>query len=211
MRAKAFVAAGLLGISVNAGAGGFPVFDGANLSSAVQQFVQLQKQYSNMQQQLTTAEDQLSNARSRLRAMTNRNSFSGMGEGKYFTGWEDLNGEDLAEEYGLTQETPESYSEQTRESMRTDSRRLGRQMESVQRMLSNAKDRYAKIQTMINRIDESPDTKTTADLQARIAGEQAKLMNDMLKVTLLKKRWDMRQRQASVQREKAGMSSLLDE
>jgi type IV secretion system protein VirB5 len=205
MKGKVFFAGFMLSASMSASAAGIPVIDGANLANALQQFQQLQQQYENMQQRLANAEDQLG-------AQTGTNNMGSYGRSEYWNDWEqpDSANDALANQYDVAPNPADSYADDTRESNRTQTRRIANESRAVDEMLDRAVERFDAINELIQKIDSSPDAKTTADLQARIAGEQAMLTNEMLKMQLLQQQYAMQRRREASRANHRESTSLLD-
>ena len=55
----------------------------------------------------------------------------------------------------------------------------------AQRAFSNAGERFAALQGLVTAVGQAPDAKAVADLQARIAAEQAMLGNEQAKLAML--------------------------
>lgn len=212
MKGKMMIAGAMLSVSMTAGATGIPVFDGANMANALQQFMQLQQQYANMQERLKNAEDQLDNAQDQLGAQTGTNNMGQYGRSEYWNDWDksDSANDALANQYDIAPNEPDYYSDQTKQNNRRETRRLANESNSVDQMLEAAVERFDAINELIRKIDSSPDAKTTADLQARIAGEQAMLNNEMLKMKLLQQQYEMKRRREISRANHRENTSLLD-
>ena len=55
----------------------------------------------------------------------------------------------------------------------------------AQRAFTNAGQRFAALQSLVNAIGNAPDAKAIADLQGRIAAEEAMLGNEQAKLATL--------------------------
>lgn len=205
MKIKMVMAGALLSASMGASATGIPVLDAASLANALQQFQQLQQQYANMQERLSNAEDQLG-------AQTGSHNVGQYGRSEYWNDWDKSNSANdaLVDQYDIAPNEPDYYADETKQSNRRQTRRLANESNSVDQMLEASVKRFDAINELISRINSSPDAKTTADLQARIAGEQAMLTNDMLKMQLLQQKYQMERRREVSRTNHTERTSLLD-
>lgn len=179
-------------------AAGVPVIDVANLANAIQQFQQMTQQYQQMVQQYNTMQSQLQNMKQQwetqkdsLQAMTGTNPFSGLGKGTYWTEWDQLmSGPDLqAAIDSLNLPDVEHLTEAGLETRGVRLAELAKEVTAVNTQLSNTESRFNTIDALIQKVDSAPNQKTATDLTARIAGEQAKLTNELIKVMLLEQKF----------------------
>lgn len=179
-------------------AGGVPVIDVTNLATAIQQFQQMTQQYQQMIQQYNTLQSQLQNMKQQwetqkanLQAVTGTNPFSGVGKGTYWTEWDKLmSGQDLQNAIdALDLPAVPDLTEAGQESQAIRRAELAREVAAVNTQLANTESRFNTIETLIQKVDSAPNQKTATDLTARIAGEQAKLTNELIKVMLLEKKF----------------------
>lgn len=187
----------------------WPVIDFANLAQAIMQFQQLMKQYQTLQNQLAKLERQLKTARKQLSSMTGTNNFAQRFHSKYWMNWHGINGNAALQEYGLQVEPAESWSQETIEDTRRRHELMARRAKALQKQLQQAKQRFHAINQMIQKLDSTRTLKAVNDLQTRIAGEQAMLLNALLRLQLRQAQIRSHRIRIAAQERAQGMQSLL--
>ena len=167
-----------------ANAGGIPVIDIAGLAQAIMDYVQNILDYYEQISQLEALEEQLATAESQLEAITTARGLAGMLSTEYDNDF-DVEYGDLLDSYGiqssdafdLTGEIAALYDKKNRSPAEWEAR--------SRKYCDQAVDRFSELQKLINEVNAADDEKHILDLQARIAGEQAMLENETIKLQMM--------------------------
>lgn len=167
-----------------ANAGGIPVIDIAGLAQAIMGYVQNILDYYEQISQLEALEEQLATAESQLEAITTARGLAGMLSTEYDNDF-DVDYEDFLADYGikssdafdLTGEIAAIYDDQNRSPAEWEAK--------SRKYCEQAVDRFSELQKLINEVNAADDEKHILDLQARIAGEQAMLENETIKLQMM--------------------------
>lgn len=204
LRAVAIGAALCAGTAAHAG---IPVIDAANLANSVQQVVAWGKQYEQMVSQITQLKQQYD------QAVKTYNSVSGIRGMADLVNNRELRGY-LPGEWQQTMRllsTPGRYEglsgsvSAIRDAAKIasladtglkDTSTAGRALVAAQNQAATnralgeegyrqASERINSLQTLLDKVNDAPDSKDIMDLQARIAAEQAMLQNENIKLALM--------------------------
>ena len=160
---------------------GIPVIDVANLVQAIQQVSAWGEQYSQMTQQLQQQLQQLQTAQSELQGMTGTRGLGTFANGIPVTGLVPSNVQSLLQ----GAQTPDALVSQVQS--------------LVSGGMTNTQDRGAEIQTLMQEVNATTDPAGKAEMQARIAAENASVANDANRIALLK--IQAQQQQQAIQNE----------
>lgn len=204
-------------LSQQAMASGVPVIDVAGLTQAIQQFQQMTMQYQQMIEQYNTLKDQLGNMqeqlqvqRDNLMAVTGENGYGSWGELPYDLESLDASLEQLMEDYGLEQ-SQAGLSDYAAHKRQEKLAPLLTQAGTTQQLLERSQQRYNTLKQLIRKVDDAPNLKAATDLQARIAGEQAMLTNELINITLQQRQYEYEQALAVQQEKDAPRYRLFEE
>lgn len=210
---KKLVIAACLIVGVASGpvrASGIPVVDVASIAQQIQQFTQMLKQYRNLQSQLQNMQQQLATAGKQLDAVTGTNNYASMFNSEYWMDWDGVDVGAAVQEYGLSLDTVPLMGSESISDQKQRRRLMARQAKAVDEQINRTTGRFARINDMIAALQTATTAKQVADLQARIAAEQAMLMNTMLKAQLRDKQLQsIRVRRAAMEASEP-LGSLLD-
>ncbi len=176
-----------------------PVIDSANLANTAQTVVQLTAQLKNMEQQLATAQqtfaslahapsDPLQAASSQLNVGALRNVLptSSGALGSIVTGTGLGNTGSLGtQNFNANHVYTPPGSDFNATQMATNANSIAGVQAASQELYQSASSHMAYMADLENQLNDSPDAKTTADLQARIAQEQTYLQAQQVQASTL--------------------------
>jgi type IV secretion system protein VirB5 len=171
-----------------------------------QSVFQLRQQIAYWQQQLNSMRDQAQTLQSQLRATTGARGMGNLllqttrqrnylptsdastdaalnGNGPQYPLLRELYTKHLSEQRILSDNVISRLNESERKIVREQRANAAATESLFAAALANASDRYQSLQSLIDQIDQSSDSKAIQDLQGRIAGEQMMLENDRIKVS----------------------------
>jgi len=171
---------------------GIPVVDVASLTQQIMQVMNMIEQITQLKNQLETAKDQLETAEDSFKNMSGSRGLASVINSAYDTAV-DVNtngtlndaGIKSAAEHGLEGDVADLYDSSNQDSATW--------LAKSEKSLEQAEDRFSELTRLIAKVNSSPDQKDILDLQARIAGEQAMLQNELAKLTMLKSEAQARQ------------------
>ncbi len=189
----AFMAVLVFVVASTANAGGIPVIDVSNLAQAIEQV-------KHMVEQIEMLQSQLDKMQETLNSMTGSRGFgSGFPAGTYDTQLK-VNPGDILNQYEIQNSGAWSLEDAPASIYDQDNENAASYLQRSQDSLNQAKSRFSDLQGLIGAIDSAPDQKAILDLQARIAGEQALLENERIKLAAIKAeaeaRREMQEREA---------------
>lgn len=187
-----------------------PVFDHANLMQAIQQVLAWTRQYQQMVQQLKQLEQQYQN-HSGIRNMAGlvNNPISRHYLPKHYQTllqqgigqWEAIY--NAAKRFDLSASAL-SPASQAAQAFHSNARQIAINRAAAEESYHAASQRFADIQVLLDRIDQAPDAKDIADLQARLLAEQVMVQNEANKLSALHQltqaQHDLQAQQAAEQR-----------
>lgn len=186
-------AAAILGAAVPASAAGIPVFDATRAADFIQQF-------ARMQEQLQTAQDQLASAQELFASISGNRGFGGLMRNPDLRaylpadmqaiydsvtggGYPGISGsiQDIlgAEDFAGAVDAMQRHIEQRNRVMAATNKAVGL------RGYEGAQARLNQIEDMTDQIAATQDGKAIAELQARIAAEQAAIQNETTKLQMI--------------------------
>lgn len=158
-----------------AAAGGIPVFDAASIANTAQQIIHMKEQIDNQIKQITELRNQ-------VKALTGSRNMGNLlrdtVKSQVPDEWKDL--------YNMAAST--NYRDVLNGKNYNPEQAL-QQLVNMQDMSTKAfqetKQRLDNIQKLMNQIDTTQDMKAAADLQNRIAAEQAVIQNNQTKLDMM--------------------------
>jgi type IV secretion system protein VirB5 len=192
---KKFIFTLVLILSLSTGsivkATGIPVIDAANLAEAILQIVELYAQYQKLVDQYDKAceqYDSLNGARGMADLVNNPDLRQYLPEDfqtildSGYGNWETIKNtykklkiEDTT--IGTDTDTAKAFEETTK--LAAVSRA------TTEDAYKKASERFTDIQTLLDKVNDAPDAKDIADLQARIQAEQVMMQNENIKLAML--------------------------
>lgn len=175
----------------SANAGGIPVFDGANLAQAVVQVESWAKQYDQMESQLSEWEKNY-NAVTGVRGMGSLvnnpevrkylpKTYGDMlsdGVGN----WEEIYKSAKSFDKAMSQLSDENSSWKNFQILR---KQIALNRAAAEKAYNSANQRFDDIQVLVDKVNDAPDPKDIADLQARIQAEQVMMQNEASRLQTL--------------------------
>lgn len=181
-------------VSAPAMAGGVPVIDVAAIAEAV-------RQYHQMVEQLKQLEAQLAQAKQQFESMTGTRGMEKLrrGDNQYIpTNWqetlEQMNGGKIGELAKSIKDTSRKVDgvllerllmKESGEALDQFGTAAANSQASAGQAYELSTQRFSRLQSLMDAIPEAQDPKAIADLQARIAVEQAMLQNESIKMQAL--------------------------
>jgi len=184
------LAAGLVA-GGSAHAAGIPVIDGANLAQAVQQVVAWSKQYQQMVEQIQSMQRAYENVsgirnmgdlvnnpelREYLPAEYQEILSTGVGQ------WEAIRNAAKTFDIALTSLSASSDAAKAFEQV---ANQAAINRATAEEAYKTASARFSDIQKLLDKVNDAPDAKDVADLQARIQAEQVMMQNEANKLMML--------------------------
>jgi len=178
----AAVLAGTIGMSHPAHAQGIPVIDAANLAQAVQQVTAWAQQLEHMQRQIsnTSGVRNMGQLAQTARLYLPREYQSVLNEG--IGAWSAIY--NAARVFDMTMSRLDGNSP-SGQAFAGIAKQAALNRAVAEEAYRTAGDRFAAIQTLMDRINAAPDDKDVQDLQARIAAEQVMMQNEMNRLQTL--------------------------
>lgn len=185
-----------LGISLPASASGIPVVDGTQVAQGVQQLAQWAQQIAEMKNQLDQMKQQyqsLTGARGFGDVLNNpalRNYLPQDWQKVYDSiqngGYKGLDGtaKALADAAGLMKQCANYTDQNVKSSCEASAVQTAQNKSNLMQSLDAATQRLNQIQGLMNQIKNTNDPKGIAELQARIAGEQAMIQNEATRLQM---------------------------
>ena len=194
-----------------------PVTDGAAISTSIQNHVEDIQKYV---EQITQLKAQLDQAKQLFNSM---NGARGMASILNNPSGREYLPKDSAQIYGLVTSSGGGFSSLTgsaktikdagkiidsanvkdtqgRKAVLDAQNQLANQQATYEAAYNQAGQRFTKLQEMVDTVDLAADPKAAADLQNRIAAEQAMLQNEQLKLSMLQQLHVTQQQQQQQQR-----------
>lgn len=178
-------------LSSPAFAGGIPVIDVANLANTLENLVQWGKQLQAMKEQFDQQVQQY-NSLNGARGMANLVNNPALR--KYLpANYQDIlnNGygnwasiRDSAKIIDLANTNIKNTSN-TGKAFETSANQAAINRATYEDAYSKANNRFDDIQTLLDKVNNAPDAKDIADLQARIQAEQVMMQNEQIKLSML--------------------------
>jgi type IV secretion system protein VirB5 len=181
-----------LGLAIGTSAhAGIPVIDAANLAQAIQQVTAWAQQYQQMAQQIQQLQQQFQNlngvrnmaslvnnpaARQYLPADYQTILTNGVGQ------WQAIY--DAAKKFDIGNTTL-SASSDVAQAFAATAKQAAINRAGAELAYSTASQRFADIQVLLDKVNDAPDAKDIADLQARIQAEQVMMQNEANKLQML--------------------------
>lgn len=174
---------------LTATASGIPVFDGAAAANMVQQIMQSKTQIDNQIQQISELKSQVA-ALSGTRNM-----------GQIFNGVKDQIPDEWKNIYGSM--TATNYKDLMKGKSYTPeqaAKSLFANYDATLKSFQDTKKRLNNIQALMAKINTTQDVKAAADLQNRIAAEQAIIQNNQTKLDMMAKMFGIEEKIAEMKR-----------
>lgn len=193
MRIKSLVLLAVLSIPGGAISGGLPVFDGTAAANFVQQFVRMKEQLDTARSQLTEAERMYASVTGNrglgnLLRDSNLRQYLPEDAARIYDSIKNGNYPDITSSIdqilrseqitGSTEDAKQAILEREKRTAAVNKAMGIRAFEGARRRLDN-------IERLMDEISQTQDQKAIDELQARIAGEQAAIQNEMNKLVML--------------------------
>lgn len=169
---------------------GIPVIDAASLAQAMQQVVAWSKQFEQMKSQLAQQEKQYGNLNGvrGMGSLANNPSLRQYLPSNYQSILNNGYGNSAAirsssKVYGI-EGTGLSASSDTAKSFEANANQAAINRAVAEDGYAQASARFSGIQTLLDKINDAPDAKDIADLQARIQAEQVMQQNEQTKLMM---------------------------
>lgn len=180
----AAVLAGCLAASLPATAGGIPTYDSAAVFKAAEQAVKLGKQIENQIKQIKELKAQ-------VKALTGSRNI-----GKLLRNEAQ---EALPDEWKAVYEAAKKQGGSNVKDLlsgkgynaKSSDERLVKQFDMTLKSIKDSQLRMDNIRSLIDEIDKTQDAKAAADLQNRIAGEQAKIQQNQINLDTMARLYEM--------------------
>lgn len=169
-------------------ASGIPVFDGAAVAKAAEQII-------NMKTQIDNQLKQLSELKSQVQAISGTRNMGQILNGvksQLPDEWQRLYGSMTATNYKDLLKGKNYTPEQA-------AKDLFANYDATLKSFEDTKKRLNNIQALMSRINTTQDLKASADLQSRIAAEQAVIQNNQTKLDMMTKLFELQSRIAARQ------------
>lgn len=182
--AVAVLLSGGLAVSVPAFAGGIPVFDGAAVAQAIQQGIQMKQQIENQIKQINELKSQ-------VKALTGSRNI-----GKLLRNEAQ---EALPDEWKSVYEAAKKQGGSGGKDLlsgkaydaKNSDERLIKQFDMTLKSIKDSQLRMKNISALLDQVDKTQDAKAAADLQNRIAGEQAKIQQNQINLDTMARLYEM--------------------
>ncbi|PIT19280.1 type IV secretion system protein [Snodgrassella alvi] len=175
--------------SMNVNATGIPVFDGAAAANMVQQIIQSKTQIDNQIQQITELKNQVS----ALSGSRNMGKILNTVKDQLPNEWKAVYGSATATNYKDLLKGKDYTPEQA-------AKALFANYDATLKSFQDSKKRLDNIQALMTKINQTKDIKAAADLQSRIAAEQAIIQNNQTKLDMMSKLFELEEKVAHMQR-----------
>ncbi|MEY3201039.1 MAG: hypothetical protein RIR70_589 [Pseudomonadota bacterium] len=185
---------------------GIPVFDSGSLAQAIKQFQQMQQQFQQMQQQYNSM-----NGSRGMASLVNNPALRQYLPADYQT---ILNGgygnsgaiRQASKIYGI-ENTTIGRNTDTARAFEASANQAAINRATAEEGYRQASQRFASIQVLLDKVNQAPDAKDIADLQARIQAEQVMLQNESIKLQMLAQLQQAQRDLAAQQAAEIGMKS----
>jgi type IV secretion system protein VirB5 len=182
---KAFIIALTLAISLQASitpanAGGIPVIDVANLANTLENIVQWGKQLQAMKEQYA---QQLA----QYQSMTGKRGFGNVLNDPKLRQYLPVDAQKVYSQMMRPVQSMDVCNGQITESLtlcQAEVKKYYIDRDNYEKAYDNASTEQTQIQGLIDQINNTDDPKAIAELQARMAGEQAKIQNTVVQLQL---------------------------
>lgn len=165
-------------------ASGIPVFDGAAVAQAIQQGIQMAEQINNQIKQIEQLKQQveaLKGGRNMGNLLRNQAYEQLPDEWKQvYTSAQKFNNKDLLSEKGYNADA--------------DNERLIKQFDLTLRAIKDSELRMNNISALMDQINRTQDIKAAADLQNRIAAEQAVIQQNQTNLDMMARMMDLQEK-----------------
>ena len=182
--AVAVLLAGGIAISVPAVAGGIPTFDAAAVAQATQQFMQMLEQTQNQLKQLEQMKKQ-------VEAMKGSRNMGKIAR----TEAQELLPDEWKDIYKAAKKQAGKDNKDLLSGKNYDynaqNDRLIKQFDMTMKAIKDSELRMKNIRALIDQVDRTQDVKAAADLQNRIAGEQAKIQQNQVNLDTMARLYEM--------------------
>ncbi len=184
---------GMMSVSAPSLATGIPTFDGAAAANALQSLIQMKTQIENQIKQLTELKSQ-------VQAMSGSRNLGNIAtdlvKDQIPTEWQAVYNNAKNTDYTSLLNNGKNYSSKTALQQLANSTTLS------EKAFNELKNQLKTLETLQNQINSTQDIKAAADLQNRIAVEQAKINNTQIKLDMMDR---MFKQQEKVERAKYAM------
>lgn len=184
-----FVAASLILTPLSSQAGGIPVFDAASIAKSVEQLASLKEQIDNQVQQIQQLKAQ-------LQALTGSRNLGNVARNVAMDSipdeWKDI----YNQAKSIDWQTPLSGQNYSPE---TALQQLVNQQNFSLSAFNDTKNRLNRLQVLLNEVNKTKDAKAAADLQNRIAVEQAMIQNTQVKLDMMARMYQIQKEVDEVQ------------
>jgi type IV secretion system protein VirB5 len=175
--------------SMNVNATGIPVFDGAAATNMLQQIIQSKTQIDNQIEQITELKNQVS----ALSGSRNMGKILNTVKDQLPNEWKAVYGSVTATNYKDLLKGKDYTPEQA-------AKALFANYDATLKSFEDSKKRLDNIQALMTKINQTKDIKAAADLQSRIAAEQAIIQNNQTKLDMVSKLFELEEKVAYMQR-----------
>lgn len=179
------VAVAILGLSAAPApsvAGGIPVFDGAQAAANAQQLAQMIQQVAHAAEQIQNQIQQIQQLKAQVEALTGNRNMGNLAR--------DIALDNIPEEWKSVYDSvkdidfkklidPKGFD------AATSLKQLATNYDESLKAFTDTKKRLDRIGVLIQEIDKTKDMKAAADLQNRIAAEQALIQNNQTKLDMM--------------------------
>ncbi|MBF0805005.1 MULTISPECIES: type IV secretion system protein [unclassified Neisseria] len=179
-KAAAAVAVGLMVSAAPAIAGGIPVFDGAAVAQAVQQGIQMGQQIENQVKQITELKNQ-------VKALTGNRNFGNILKTEALEQlpdeWKSVYDAAIQAKKGNFNDLlgSKGYNQNA------DNDRLVKHFDLTLKAIKDSELRFQNIKALMNRVNTTQDAKAAADLQNRIALENAYIQQNQTRLDMMER------------------------
>lgn len=197
---KAVLSCAMLSLPAVSPASGIPVFDGAAAANALQSLVQMKQQIDNQIKQITELKSQ-------VKALTGTRNLGNILKTEAY--------EQLPDEWKSVYSSVETLKKGNYKDMlnsknyneAADKERLVQQFDLTLKAIKDSEVRMQNIQRLMNQIDQTQDMKAAADLQSRIALENAKIQQNQTNLDMMARYMEI-QEKVQVQKRQARNSCI---
>lgn len=181
----------VVGFSATPAHAGIPVIDVANLAQAVQQVVAWGQQYQQMVQQYQQLQAQFNslNGSRGMASLVNNPQLRKYLPSDYQTilnngygNWQSIR--NSAKVFDVNQ-TGLGSTTDTYKAYEANAKQAALNRATSEEGYKQASDRFDTIQVLLDKVNDAPDAKDMADLQARIQAEQVMMQNEQVKLAML--------------------------
>jgi type IV secretion system protein VirB5 len=181
----------VVGFSAAPAHAGIPVIDAANLGQAIQQVIAWGQQYQQMTQQYQKLQAQFNslNGSRGMASLVNNPALRKYLPSDYQTILNNGYGNsqairNAAKVYGVEQTSLGSATD-VYKAFDTNAKQSSLNRATTEEAYKQAHQRFDTIQVLLDKVNDAPDAKDMADLQARIQAEQVMMQNEQVKLNML--------------------------